>query len=88
MAAPCVHMFKFCIKSAFAYFMCQHIAKCKLSPGGAGLRVSVRSAWAGLAAGCLHTLSGPDHLAVCVFACCPAPPSVLQFVGNFPGAEC
>ncbi|KAK9845501.1 hypothetical protein WJX81_008013 [Elliptochloris bilobata] len=28
-----------------------------------GLRVSVRSAWAGLAAGCLHTLSGPDHLA-------------------------
>ena len=30
----------------------------------AGLRTSVRSAWAGLAAGCLHTLSGPDHLAV------------------------
>ena len=22
-----------------------------------------KSAWAGLAAGCLHTLSGPDHLA-------------------------
>ena len=30
----------------------------------AGLRSAVRSAWAGLAAGFLHTLSGPDHLAV------------------------
>lgn len=29
----------------------------------AGLRVAVRSAWAGLAAGCLHTLAGADHLA-------------------------
>eukprot|EP00884_Botryococcus_braunii_P011099 jgi/Botrbrau1/19991/Bobra.200_1s0001.1 len=28
-----------------------------------GMRVTVRSAWAGLTAGCLHTLSGPDHLA-------------------------
>ena len=30
-----------------------------------GLRSAVRSAWAGLGAGFLHTLSGPDHLAVC-----------------------
>ena len=30
----------------------------------AGLRAAVRSAWAGLGAGFLHTLSGPDHLAV------------------------
>ena len=30
-----------------------------------GLRAAVRSAWAGLGAGFLHTLSGPDHLAVC-----------------------
>ena len=29
-----------------------------------GLRAAVRSAWAGLGAGFLHTLSGPDHLAV------------------------
>ncbi len=29
-----------------------------------GIRASVRSAWAGLGAGFLHTLSGPDHLAV------------------------
>ncbi|CAL8462429.1 g1962 [Coccomyxa elongata] len=28
-----------------------------------GIRASVRSAWAGLGAGFLHTLSGPDHLA-------------------------
>ncbi|KAK9906886.1 hypothetical protein WJX75_009765 [Coccomyxa subellipsoidea] len=28
-----------------------------------GLRAAVRSAWAGLGAGFLHTLSGPDHLA-------------------------
>ena len=28
-----------------------------------GLRTAVRSAWAGLAAGCLHTLAGADHLA-------------------------
>ncbi|CAK0751334.1 hypothetical protein CVIRNUC_002060 [Coccomyxa viridis] len=30
---------------------------------GTGLRAAVRSAWAGLGAGFLHTLSGPDHLA-------------------------
>jgi hydrogenase/urease accessory protein HupE len=29
----------------------------------AGLRNAIRSAWAGLAAGCLHTLAGADHLA-------------------------
>lgn len=29
----------------------------------AGLKSAVRSAWAGLAAGCLHTLAGADHLA-------------------------
>ncbi|KAI3431755.1 hypothetical protein D9Q98_004797 [Chlorella vulgaris] len=28
-----------------------------------GIRTAVRSAWAGLAAGCLHTLAGADHLA-------------------------
>lgn len=28
-----------------------------------GLRVAISSAWAGLAAGCLHTLAGADHLA-------------------------
>ncbi|PSC69194.1 nickel transporter [Micractinium conductrix] len=28
-----------------------------------GLKTAVRSAWAGLAAGCLHTLAGADHLA-------------------------
>lgn len=28
-----------------------------------GLRSAARSAWAGLAAGCLHTLAGADHLA-------------------------
>ncbi|PRW33155.1 nickel transporter [Chlorella sorokiniana] len=28
-----------------------------------GLRTAVRSAWTGLAAGCLHTLAGADHLA-------------------------
>lgn len=32
-------------------------------PGAAGLKNAVRSAWAGLAAGCLHTLAGADHLA-------------------------
>ena len=33
-----------------------------------GLRAAVRSAWAGLGAGFLHTLSGPDHLAVGVYS--------------------
>ncbi|CAL5227729.1 g10744 [Coccomyxa viridis] len=33
------------------------------SLGQEGLRAAVRSAWAGLGAGFLHTLSGPDHLA-------------------------
>ncbi|GMH45168.1 hypothetical protein BSKO_13125 [Bryopsis sp. KO-2023] len=28
-----------------------------------GLGVAVQGAWAGLSAGCLHTLAGPDHLA-------------------------
>lgn len=28
-----------------------------------GLKAAIRSAWAGLAAGCLHTLAGADHLA-------------------------
>ncbi|KAI7839177.1 hypothetical protein COHA_007067 [Chlorella ohadii] len=28
-----------------------------------GLRTAIRSAWTGLAAGCLHTLAGADHLA-------------------------
>ncbi|KAL4439913.1 hypothetical protein ABPG75_002914 [Micractinium tetrahymenae] len=32
-------------------------------PANEGLRSAVRSAWAGLAAGCLHTLAGADHLA-------------------------
>ena len=35
-----------------------------LPSSNAGLRAAVRSAWAGLGAGFLHTLSGPDHLAV------------------------
>ena len=35
---------------------------------GTGLRAAVRSAWAGLGAGFLHTLSGPDHLAVGVYS--------------------
>jgi len=29
----------------------------------AGLSLTAKSAWAGLLAGCLHTLAGPDHLA-------------------------
>lgn len=27
------------------------------------MKTAIRSAWAGLAAGCLHTLAGADHLA-------------------------
>lgn len=34
-----------------------------VNPPGAGVHVAVQSAWAGLAAGVLHTLCGPDHLA-------------------------
>jgi hydrogenase/urease accessory protein HupE len=34
-----------------------------LCHAAAGLRNAIRSAWAGLAAGCLHTLAGADHLA-------------------------
>lgn len=33
------------------------------APANEGLRNAIRSAWAGLAAGCLHTLAGADHLA-------------------------
>lgn len=33
-------------------------------PPPAGAQSAIQSAWAGLAAGFLHTLCGPDHLAV------------------------
>lgn len=36
----------------------------------AGMHVAARSAWAGLAAGVLHTLCGPDHLAVSLHHLC------------------
>lgn len=44
---------------------------CRVSHTGA--QAAAQSAWAGLAAGFLHTLCGPDHLAVS-----PAVPAVHQ----------
>jgi hydrogenase/urease accessory protein HupE len=38
----------------------------------AGASVAAKSAWAGLAAGFLHTLCGPDHLAVSATLCLTA----------------
>jgi hypothetical protein len=35
-----------------------------MSSTDAGVQLAAKSAWAGLAAGFLHTLCGPDHLAV------------------------
>lgn len=34
-----------------------------LTPQFASISLALKSAWAGLLAGCLHTLTGPDHLA-------------------------
>lgn len=39
-------------------------ASCLLHIPSTGAQVAAQSAWAGLAAGFLHTLCGPDHLAV------------------------
>jgi hydrogenase/urease accessory protein HupE len=42
------------------------------APRAAGASVAAKSAWAGLAAGFLHTLCGPDHLAVSAKHCLTA----------------
>jgi hypothetical protein len=52
-----------CLRAAEILVESTQPAVC-LSLSAAGASVAAKSAWAGLAAGFLHTLCGPDHLAV------------------------